>query len=770
MRQLSEDLYQQAKAVFADLVELSDDVRSTRLHELQHKSPELAEEVRSLLDYHTHQSLVVTPPSSGPKIRTRSTLSTTYQTHSWRWIVAPLRALAAGVPFLIAGVLLIQWLDHRVQTELESSVAQYLSDTISHRVADFQQWESERLSEAEVWSQHPGITAPINALVKLAREHKTDSGELLEALQNAKHGQELRRQLQLLVGTEDVKYAVWDRRMVTLCDWNQHEQPTILGKFVTVNGAAMLTPVLTGQPRVYFPRLGSVVTDGYEMETKAPVLSVIVPIRENGAVNAALLIRGYGLEEKYSRMVEEWSDGLQGEVYLINSRCVMMTKSRYQPLLDRLFSEPNSLRKAHYVHDPGVDLACETPDTARAVWPPTVMANQLSKGRNGINVDGYRNYVGRRVVGAWHWLPEHEIGIALEKEYDDAFRIADLFRSGMAWISGLFGLGFLGTIIATTITSARRKKLIDLKDVGPYQVQELLGEGGMGRVYLAEHALLCRQSAVKVLTHGNDDLSVIGRFEREVQLASQLTHPNTISIYDFGRNRDGYFYYAMEYINGGHLGQLIEFSGPIPPGRCIYILRQLCHALNEAHLAGVVHRDIKPQNIMVCNRGGEPDFLKLFDYGLVKSFAPGVSHSPSQTKIVVGTPRFMAPERLNSPWLADPRVDIYSVGALAYYLLTAQLPPLVTLEAGIDHQQTGVETLDLPPDVVEFGEILSVCMAVEPAARPSNMSSLIRELEDLSRKFPWNRNDSLQWWTQNEAEFLHLVKNRRKKLHPRDPK
>ncbi|MCA9160632.1 MAG: hypothetical protein KDA72_20015, partial [Planctomycetales bacterium] len=161
---------------------------------------------------------------------------------------------------------------------------------------------------------------------------------------------------------------------------------------------------------------------------------------------------------------------------------------------------------------------------------------------------------------------------------------------------------------------------------------------------------------------------------------------------------------------------------------------------------------------------GEPDFVKLFDYGLVKAFAPGVSQNPSQTRVVVGTPRFMAPERLNSPWLADPRVDIYSVGALAYYLLTAQLPPLVTVGDASEGEQPGVETLDLPPAVVDFGGILSVCMSVEPASRPSNMTSLLRELDSLTKKFPWTVGDSELWWSQHEEKLLKLVRAKRNQL------
>jgi serine/threonine protein kinase len=416
------------------------------------------------------------------------------------------------------------------------------------------------------------------------------------------------------------------------------------------------------------------------------------------------------------------------------------------------------------VRNPGVNLlAGEIPETIPSAWPPTLLAQQVTSGNNGISVEGYRNYVGQWVVGAWRWMPDHEIGLALEEHADDAFASVAQIKRAIGGLTALFVLSTAG-VSMFSLVKLSRSRMRELSDVGAYQVQELLGEGGMGRVYLAEHALLCRQSAVKVLNGNVVDHSVISRFEREVQLASQLTHPNTIAIYDFGRNKEGLFYYAMEYINGAHLGQLVEYSGPLHPGRCIYVLRQLCRALGEAHQVGVVHRDIKPQNIMVCNRGGEPDFVKLFDYGLVKAFAPGVSPTFSQTKIVVGTPRFMAPERLSSPWLADPRVDIYSVGALAYFLLTSKLPPLFTSIGSGASDQPGVETLDLPAGVVEFGELLGMCLSTEPADRPSSMKALLDALELLAERFPWSREDSVVWWSKHEAKLLQLVKSKRKKL------
>ena len=530
----------------------------------------------------------------------------------------------------------------------------------------------------------------------------------------------------------------------------------------------MLTAVFKGEPRLFLPHEAKAITEGYVNENHAPVLSILVPIRnESGSITAVLMLRNIGLEEQYQKLIDSWGSGM-GETYLIDSAGYLRSPSRYQgerlTELSKKFNLVDS-QGTFRARDPGVNLLTGgMPANTPASWAPTYLAGQLTNGIDGFEVDGYRNYVGELVVGAWRWIPDHQIGIALEEHAADALGVEYIARNALLFITGLFSLTLVGLALVSAFLNSSRKRLRDISDVGPYQVQEMLGEGGMGRVYLAEHALLCRQSAVKVLTGGETDLTVISRFEREVQLASQLTHPNTIAIYDFGRNKDGIFYYAMEYINGAHLGQLIEYTGPLHPGRCIYILQQLCRALNEAHQAGVVHRDIKPQNIMVCNRGGEPDFVKLFDYGLVKAFAPGVSHTTSQTKVVVGTPRFMAPERLNSPWLADPRVDIYSVGALAYFLLTGKLPPLVAITGPMDNEQPGIETLDLPAGVVEFGELLSICLSVEPASRPSSMQSLMRDLDELAEKFPWSREDSIVWWSKHEAKLLHLVKNKRKKL------
>lgn len=759
---MSADFHKLAKEKFAELVDLNIDGQKSALRALSAEDPELASEVGSLLDYHTAQSLIA--PATAPKIRTRSTLSTQYDNRSLEWLTTPARGLLLTIPFLVAAACLVAWSSSRINEDLDGLVKHQLENELELKYQSFTSWEENELQRATNWASQAAVASIVEELVEESESLVGDA--LVEHLSESNAGTRLQSALTELAG-RPVKFAVWDRRMYTLADWNQEKNPEVLGAFVTSTGANTLARVLKDRPAMYLPYLSSPISLGYRSDDTSPVLSIFVPVYGDSPKRpiAIMMLRGYGLEESYEDMLLGWNTEENREFYLISRDCAMISPSRYPTEnLDIAFKKPEK-KLLPWVRDPGVNLINgEKPSTQPLGWLETLLARQVKSRDRGVIVEGYRNYVGEKVVGAWQWMPQHEAMLAYEIDFEYSFGAAKAFRYATIGMSTLFGLSLLAFFSYAAFTRAARRRLRDLSEVGPYQIQEIVGEGGMGRVYLAEHALLCRQSAVKVLIKGENDLSIISRFEREVQLASQLTHPNTIAIYDFGRNKDGIFYYAMEYINGAHLGQLIEYEGALPPGRCIYILRQLCRALQEAHQAGVVHRDIKPQNIMVCNRGGEPDFVKLFDYGLVKAFAPGVSHSTSQTEVVVGTPRFMAPERLNSPWLADPRVDVYSIGALAYFLLTGQLPPLVSPTEGMDSEQAGVETIDLPADVVEFGGLLSICMSVEPSTRPSSMMSLLNELEELSEKFQWSREDSLQWWETHEPKLLQYVASKRKSL------
>jgi serine/threonine-protein kinase len=242
-------------------------------------------------------------------------------------------------------------------------------------------------------------------------------------------------------------------------------------------------------------------------------------------------------------------------------------------------------------------------------------------------------------------------------------------------------VNYFGVAVAITVTGAHwverlRREALEARRLGQYVLRQRLGAGGMGEVYLAEHRLLRRPAAIKLIRpeRAGDPKNLL-RFEREVQATAMLTHPNTVQVYDYGRAEDGTFYYVMEYLPGATLEEHVNREGPLPPARAVHFLRQICGALREAHGQGLLHRDIKPGNVMVCERGGVPDVAKLLDFGLVLPLATDAEGDKlTQDGAVAGTPAYLSPEQAGGQEVLDARSDIYSVGALAYFLLTGRPP------------------------------------------------------------------------------------------------
>jgi serine/threonine protein kinase len=260
--------------------------------------------------------------------------------------------------------------------------------------------------------------------------------------------------------------------------------------------------------------------------------------------------------------------------------------------------------------------------------------------------------------------------------------------------------------------------------LGPYRLKGRLGTGGMGEVYLAEHVLLRRPCAVKLIRPERaSNPKELRRFEREVQATAALTHPNTVQVYDYGHTADGTFYYAMEYLAGLNLDELVHRDGPLPPERAIRLLRQICGALAQAHAAGLIHRDIKPGNIIVV----PDDVAKLLDFGLVHAVGKGVSNTRlTQDGDIAGTPAFMSPEQAAGQEELDARSDIYSLGAVAYFLMTGQ-PPFTgsavrVLAAHLYEAPVPLTSgSDLPAGL---HEIVLRCLAKNPAGRFADVHSL----------------------------------------------
>ncbi|HMR74940.1 MAG TPA: serine/threonine-protein kinase [Polyangiaceae bacterium] len=319
------------------------------------------------------------------------------------------------------------------------------------------------------------------------------------------------------------------------------------------------------------------------------------------------------------------------------------------------------------------------------------------------------------------------------------------------------GLGFIGGafVIATSVTShviyGLRRQVRQAMRLGQYELGRKLGEGGMGVVYQATHVMLRRPTAIKLLPIDKVGESTVARFEREVQQTSRLEHPNSVQIYDYGRTPDGQFYYAMEYLDGVTLEQLVHADGPVTPARVKMILLQAAGALAEAHAIGLVHRDVKPANIMLCERAQVPDTVKVLDFGLVKELDnPNADDGITQANAIIGTPHYLAPEAISSPDDVGPPSDVYALGAVGFFLLTGRevFPAKSVIEVCSKHLSEAPE----PPSQVLGSEIdpdleslILRCLAKDPAERPKDGGELANELERL--ELPgWTRSAARTWW------------------------
>jgi serine/threonine protein kinase len=272
---------------------------------------------------------------------------------------------------------------------------------------------------------------------------------------------------------------------------------------------------------------------------------------------------------------------------------------------------------------------------------------------------------------------------------------------------------------------------------------------------MAHHAMLRRPTAVKMLEPDKVNEGTIERFEREVQITSQLNNPNTVAIYDYGRTPESVFYYAMEFLDGIDLQSLVERYGPQQVPRVIHILEQVCGSLYEAHSLGLVHRDIKPANIMLNRRGGQPDVVKVLDFGLVKALDDQRQAGLTQQASLTGTPLYMSPEAIQMPNSVDARSDIYAVGAVGYFLLTGL--PVFEAENVVDLCQKHVATPPVPPSErsrtpipAELENALLACLEKSRAKRPQTARDLAILISRCAEATQWSIEDADAWWGRHE--------------------
>ncbi|HEX5638604.1 MAG TPA: serine/threonine-protein kinase, partial [Burkholderiaceae bacterium] len=492
-----------------------------------------------------------------------------------------------------------------------------------------------------------------------------------------------------------------------------------------------------------------------------PVAWFIVPIRTGKGTAVAALAMGVESDRELDTIFSTARPGETAEAYAFGEDGLLLTSSRFPDELVAAGVLPaNHIGGGAFqvqVRDPGGEVGgghvpqlepAARPLTRAAALAVAARGKATAVERHGVITQPYRDYRGVEVIGAWRWLAAYDVGVVAEIAAAEAFAPLRYLSVSFAVIGGITALSLVAAFMSAFLLSRLSRQFGRVQRLGAYTLERKISEGGMATIHLARHALLKRPTAIKILKKHVATDEFIHRFEREVQLASQLLHPNTVEIYDFGRTAEGQPYYVMEYLDGVTLAELVEFSGRAPAGRAIHILRQVAAALREAHLRGMIHRDVKPENVMLCRRG-EDDVVKLLDFGLVKNLERAETRDITKQLKIIGTPRYMAPERLLDPADVDASSDIYALGAVGYFLLTGK-----PLFEGDDSLAISNQVLHAPAPRVSasvdvpdgLDALIASCLEKDRGRRPRNAQAVVDALDRLASRQAWTQRDAAAWW------------------------
>ncbi len=680
------------------------------------------------------------PANSIPNI-----LADLIETETWR-----------NAATVLLGALLIglgYWAYHGVRDSLEQTRTATLEALLGTVVKGLDVWIGEHMTEAARIAREPDVVARAGGLAGEKRDGPTPAKCTAEA-------EELVKRVQSSLATDGVvAFRILDRSGLVLSS----KDPERCGH--RIRSAAFrnrLDVAVDGTPQFVRPYPEREISVRGASGQARPVAWFLAPIRIGREQPFAVLAMGVETDRELDTIFSAARSGETSEAYAFSDDGLMLTSTRFAEQLvtagvlpatggtDAAFLVP--------VRDPGGNLEEGYVPTIEPAARPLTRAAALAIAarskvtqieRHGIVPGPYRGYRGDEVIGVWRWLPDYDVGVIAEISTDEAFSTLRFLSISFAVIGGLTVLSLAAALMSAFMLSRLQRQYGRLQRLGAYTLERELSDGGMATIYLARHALLKRPTAIKVLKKHVATDEFIHRFEREVQLASQLLHPNTVEIYDFGRTRDGQPYYVMEYLDGVTLAELVAHSGPVPPGRAIHVLRQVAAALREAHLRGLVHRDVKPENVMLCRRG-EDDVVKLLDFGLVKNLERAETRDITKQLKILGTPRYMAPERLVNPADVDARSDIYALGAVGYFLLTGK--PIFD---GDDSLAISNQVLHTPaPKVSDSGiavpealdAVIAACLQKDRALRPQSAQAVVEALDRSSSRMAWTQPDAAAWW------------------------
>lgn len=530
--------------------------------------------------------------------------------------------------------------------------------------------------------------------------------------------------------------------------------------------------VLSGKTAVIPPHRSvfAIPYPGLQAESGVPTIMVVGPVRDKAHVMGSLSLL-FHPRDQFTEVLSVARSGQSGETYAVSDTALMLSESRFENQLRSIGlladQESSILRIA--VRNPGGNLTTGYPapqDTSALSMTfssaSIADAAQSDTAKVQSRVEPFLDYRGVPVVGAWQWIPDYQFGVITEVDSADAFaptrRLSYILWAFMGAASlSIAGLLFYSTFAQNVWRRLRRAEK-QLEKLGQYELLEKIGEGGMSEVHRAQHAMLRRDTAIKLLRPTAANEVAISRFEREAQTTCRLQNPNTIQIFDYGRTPEGIFYYAMEFLEGIDLEKLVHQEGPLSDGRVVPILKRICQSLSEAHENNLVHRDIKPSNVMLCRRGGVCDAVKVLDFGLVRSLDSGSKSAISFDGSASGTPTFMSPESSQAPDTVDARSDLYSLGCVSYFLLAGKPP----LQGNNPIETCWKHVRETPPPLSQHVhgraahqliELTMQCLAKNPNHRPQSASTLLATLENITPLTVWTHREASAWWDETQISI-----------------
>lgn len=645
---------------------------------------------------------------------------------------ARLIALALVVAVLGLGL----WSYRGLRASVYEMRANDLQASLDAQINALDVWIGNIQQDARRAAAKPEVRRRVEVLVAAERKPQTDDAArraLIDLLADSGEGA--------------VAVHLMDRHGVILMSRFRH----YVGRRASPDVLARLAPVFADRPVFIRPYHESERLIQLDEQFPHPLVWMEVPVHDARGKAIAALGFGYRADAQFARLFQAAWPGQTGEIYAFDTHARVLSEIRRPEDARRLGllsaeAQRSSVLSLQLREPPSADAAAQ-PLTALARAALAHTAGGETQIHRGALLEPYRSYLGTEVIGAWRWLPEYDMGVAVEIEAAEAYAPLRYLNIGVA------GTGLLMLLIAAALFVPQATLLrwfpAGTRRVGPYRLLAQIGEGAISDVYLARHRYLKRPAAVKILKSSASSDEWRARFEREVQLAARLNHPNTIAIYDYGLGEGGTFYYAMEYVDGLSFAELVERYGPVPPARTAHLLRQVCSSLAQAHAQGIIHRDIKPQNIMVSRGAG--DVVKVLDFGLVKQLDADDTRDLTRALRILGTPLYMSPERIREPGCADARADIYSLGAVGFFLLTGRR----LFETENDHDLT-YHILHVPaPRASVFAQhsvpaalddLLRRCLSKDARERPASAQEAITVLDRTLAEEAWTREQSEAWW------------------------